>query len=216
MIVFLDVQENLEINTATDFLTRNARSEGVKFQTIILCNNEEEKHYSEVNHSGLVHFFPQQFDKEKLKEKIDYISKSVLLYKMDYLLSLVSQISIPANKSILPDWIVVEGIYFTEFINTKDIVYMEASWRYTYFHMNIAESQPICSSVNLGEYEKRLKDYPRFFRIHRNKIVNLDFLLRFSKKDRLVVLTPPHGNQIASKDRFCELLRYLEQMKDRD
>lgn len=216
MVLILNITDESEIKTAKELLIRNAVSEGFKFQTIILCAPEEEKQYSEANHSGSVHFLPKQFDKEKLKEKIDYISKSVLLHKLDQLVSMVSQMNNVGHKSALPDWIVVEGVYFTEFINTKDIVYMEASGRYTYFYMNIAGSQPICSSVNLGEYEKRLKDNQRFFRIHRNKIVNLDFLLRFSKKDRFVVLSPPYGKQTASKDRFNELLRYLEHMKYQD
>ncbi len=215
MILILNILGESEIKNAKELLIRNESSEGFKFQTIILCAPEGEKHYSEAFNSGSVHFLPHHFDKEKLIEKIDYISKSVLLHKLDKLVSLVSHLHEEGHKTLMPDWIVVEGVYFTEFINTKDIVYMEASGRYTYFHMNIAESQPICSSVNLGEYEKKLKDNTRFFRIHRNKIVNLDFLLRFSKKDRLIVLSPPYGNQIASKDRFSKLLNYLELMKDR-
>ena len=214
MLLIFNISGESEIKTAKELLIRNA-SEEFKFQTIILCAPEMEKHYSDAYNSGSVHFLPKHFDNDKLKEKIEYISKSILLYKLDQLVSLVSHIHDEGHIIALPDWIVVEGVYFTELINPKDIVYMEASGRYTYFYMNIAGTQPICSSVNLGEYEKRLKDNTRFFRIHRNKIVNLDFLLRFSKKDRLVVLTPPYGNQIASKDRFSELLRYLEQKKDR-
>lgn len=213
MVIILNIEDESEIKIATELLIRNASSEGFRFQTIVLCSPEGEIHYSEVKNSGAVHFLPRQFDKEKLIEKIDYISKSALLHKLDQLVSLVSHMHDEGHKTPLPNWIVVEGVHYTEFINTKDIVYMEASGRYTYFHMNIPGSQPICSSVNLGEYEKKLKDNTRFFRIHRNKIVNMDYLLRFSKKDRLVVLSPPYGDQIASKDRFIELLNYFEQMK---
>lgn len=213
LLLILNIREESEIKTAKELLIRNTVSEGFKFQTIILCAPEEEEQYSEANNSGSVHFLPKQFDKETLKEKIDCISESVLLHKLDQLVSMVSQMNDVGHKSALPDWIVVEGVYFTEFINPKDIVYLEASGRYTYFHMNIVGSQPICSSVNLGEYEKKLKNNTRFFRIHRNKIVNLDFLLRFSKKDRVVVLSPPYGNQIASKERFSEMLTHLEHMK---
>ena len=216
MVLILNISDESEIKIATELLIRNDASEGFKFQTIIFCAPGGEIHYSEVVNSGLVHFLTLPIDKKKLMEKIDYISKSVLLHKLDQLELLVSQIQEKRHKSALPDWIVVEGLDFNEFINTKDIVYMEASGRNTYFYMNTAESQPICASVNLSEYAKKLKYNPRFFRIHRNKIINLDFLLRFTRKDRFVVLYPPYGNQFASKYRLSELHKHIEKMKYQD
>lgn len=213
MVLILNISDESEIKIARELLIRNASSEGFKFQTIVLCAPEREIHYSEVNNSGSVHFLPKQLDIEKLIEMIDFVGNSLLLHKLDQLESLVSQIHEQRHKSALPDWIVVEGLDFTEFLHTKDIVYMEATGRYTNFYMNTAESQPLCTSVNLGEYEKKLKDNPRFFRIHRNKIINLDFLLRFTRKDRFVVLSPPYGEQIASKYRLTELHRHIEKMK---
>jgi len=101
-------------------------------------------------------------------------------------------------------------MYYTEVIPTKDIVYLEASGRYTYVYIFSTGNQPICSTNNLGEYEKKLQDHPDFFRIHRNTIINKNYILRFSKKDHSIILPAPFDKLYASKERFREFLKYIE------
>lgn len=210
MLLFLDIQFESEGKTAFDLLGKFAKLEGFNFQIIIITAHNEQKYYAEAFDFGAIHFLTKPLDKQKLKEAIERVSANVPAFRLNQWMDQI--LSTPEQQSSLkiPDRIVVEGMSFHEVVQTKDIVYMEASGRYTYFYLNSVGIQPLCSSYNLGEYEKRLLGNPKFFRIHRSKIINLDYLVRYSKKERSIYLAPPFEKQLASRDRFIEFVNHME------
>lgn len=209
MLLFLDIQFEAEGLTAFDLL-RKFSDEQYHFQVIITTAHSEQKYYAEAFNFGAVHFLSKPIDKQKLKEAIERVQKSFPDKHMHQVLKEVQQVHDHLHVDKLPGKIVVEGINFTEFVQLKDIVYLEASGRYTYIWLNSSDGRPICSSKNLGEFEKKLESNPDFFRIHRNKILNLNYVQRFFKKDYSFILNPPFEKQFASKDRFKEFLKYIE------
>jgi DNA-binding LytR/AlgR family response regulator len=66
------------------------------------------------------------------------------------------------------------------------------------------------SCRNLGEYDKMLKQFLKFFRIHNNKIINVELIKRYSKKERIIEMISPLGKHIASKEKFKEFIRLTE------
>jgi two-component system LytT family response regulator len=72
------------------------------------------------------------------------------------------------------------------FIKMKDIVRLEASGRYTRFHL--INKEVITASRTLGDFEDTLSAN-EFFRIHETHIVNLVYIDRFHKGNNFVLLT---------------------------
>lgn len=77
----------------------------------------------------------------------------------------------------------IDGI---RFIKMKDIVRLEASGRYTKFHL--ANKEVILSSRTMGDFEETLSSN-EFFRIHETHIINLMYIDRFHKGNNYVLLT---------------------------
>ncbi|MEO6837292.1 MAG: LytTR family DNA-binding domain-containing protein [Ginsengibacter sp.] len=77
----------------------------------------------------------------------------------------------------------VDGI---RFIKMKDIVRLEASGRYTKFHLS--NKEVIMSSRTIGDFEETLSSN-EFFRIHETHIINLLYIDRFHKGNNYVLLT---------------------------
>jgi two-component system, LytTR family, response regulator len=210
MLLFLDIQFESEGKTAFDLLSRFANQEGFNFQVIIITAHNEQKYYAEAFNFGALHFLTKPLDKYKLKEAIHRVSASIPVFRLNQWMDQILAVRDQQNSVKIPDRIVVEGMSFNEVVQIKDIVFMEASGRYTYIYLNSVGIQPLCSSYNLGEYERRIMGNPKFFRIHRNKIINLDYLVRYSKKERSIYLISPFDKQLASKERFIELMNHIE------
>lgn len=210
MLLFLDIQFEAEGKTAFDLLNKFSKSDGYNFQIIITSAHNEPRYYEEAFNFGAIHFLTKPIDKIKLKEAIERVQKNSSGFQIKQWIDYVQKTYDQLQTTKAPDKIVIEGMYYTEVIPTKDIVYLEASGRYTYVYIISAGNQPICSTNNLGEYEKKLQDHPDFFRIHRNTIINKNYILRFSKKDHSIVLPAPFDKLYASKERFREFLKYIE------
>lgn len=67
-----------------------------------------------------------------------------------------------------------------EFLQIKDIIYLEADGKYTVFHLTNGKEKVV--SKNLGEYEKILPHHI-FFRIHHKYIVNLQKVVNINRAD---------------------------------
>ncbi|MDP2058575.1 MAG: LytTR family DNA-binding domain-containing protein [Flavobacteriaceae bacterium] len=204
MLLFFDIQFDGEKETAFDLLRKLSSQGKSNFQVILLTAFSREEYYAEAFDLGVLHFLTKPFDKQKLYDAVMRARKNM------------NQAQLPNHvllrNSIRAPKITIEGSRFTEVVLIKDIVYLAASGRYTNVY-HFSDSRPICSSVNLGEYEKKLLPFSEFFRIHRNTIVNTNFILRYSKKERSIILTPPFKTQYASKESFKE---FMKQMDARD
>jgi two-component system LytT family response regulator len=76
------------------------------------------------------------------------------------------------QKIMLPT---LEGF---EIVNIESIIYCEAVDNFTRFHF--MQGQPLMICRTLKYFEDVLKDH-RFMRIHRSHMINLDFVVRYSK-----------------------------------
>jgi two-component system LytT family response regulator len=63
-------------------------------------------------------------------------------------------------------------------LRVEEILYCEANKEYT--NIYCLNQHPICSSINLGEYEDLLKDYS-FCRVHHSYLVNKDHVIQYIK-----------------------------------
>jgi len=184
---------------------------GRDFQVIIITAHNEQRYYAEAFKFGAIHFLMKPIDKQMLKEAIQRAQKGLPDKQVQILLKqLQEQVQAHMRSEKAIDKIAIEGMSYTEIVQLKDVVYLEASGRYTYICLNSIGSNLLCSTKNLGEFEKKLEGNPDFFRIHRNKILNLSYVQRFFKKDYSFVLFAPFEKQFASKDRFKEFLKYID------
>jgi two-component system LytT family response regulator len=93
-----------------------------------------------------------------------------------------------------------------EFIETNDIMYLEADGKYTVFYLENNSSKMV--SKNIGEYEKHLpKDL--FFRIHHKYIVNLNKIKVINKSDGNYCQLKDGKSLSIAKRRQDELRKFL-------
>lgn len=213
-LVFLDIQFDAEGKTAFDLLKELSDLNKLDFQIIIITAFNQTEYYEEAFNFGALHFLTKPIDKLKLKSAIDRVSLNAHQSSGNQLLTQFMQFHEQVHLSKTTNKIVIEGLNFTEIVPLSNIVYFEASGRYTDIYLINNSLRPICSSVNIGEYEKKLIGHPDFFRVHRNLIVNINHILRFSKKDRSLILPEPFPKQYASKDRFKDFLKFLDDRDD--
>lgn len=213
-LVFLDIQFDEEGKTAFDLLKELSEIKKLNFQIIIITSFNQSEYYDEAFNYGALHYLTKPIDKFKLNQAIDRVSANINQLNGNQLLNQFMQFHEQFHDSKTSNKLVVEGYSFNEIVQLDNIVYFEASGRYTNIYLINGQSKPICSSTNIGEYEKRLANQCDFFRVHRNLIVNTNYVLRFSKKDRSLILPEPFAKQYASKDRFKEFLKFLDDRDD--
>lgn len=85
-----------------------------------------------------------------------------------------------------PSQLAISSLSNIEFINTDDILLLEASGTYT--TLLLEGGDKITSSKPLGEFEELLKSKSNFFRTHRSFIINLKYVKKLSQKDGDIVL----------------------------
>lgn len=205
-ILFLDIQFEEEGKTAFDLLNELGKDRHRQMQIIFITAHQEKDYYAKAFEFGAIHFLEKPIDPEKLEFALD---RAVQNHKAQAGGSWDDQVrQMQAQWTTQTGKIAIEGNKFTELIDIGSLVLLKASGRYTYFYLS--DGKNIVSSRNLGEYEKRLEQNPRFFRIHHNKIINLQFVKRYSKKERIIELAAPVEIQQASKDRFKVFLRMME------
>jgi two-component system, LytTR family, response regulator len=207
-LVFLDIQFEEEGATAFDLLTQIGKPNSLKFQIIFITAHLEASYYAEAFNYGALHFLEKPIDKLKLKEAINRAIHDNSSQQKDNWQEQLKDLTHKINSIQSPGKIIIEGNKYNEVIEMKDIILLEASGRYTTIVLNNGKTLIACQ--NLGEFEKKLHENTGFCRIHHGKIINLNFVKRFSKKERIIELFPPYGNHIASKERFREFIRVLE------
>lgn len=89
--------------------------------------------------------------------------------------NLIHMLAHPHQKS---NKIAVPVLNGYKMVSVETIQYCEANKEYTSIYC--CNEPPICSSVNLGEYEDLLKEYA-FCRVHHSFLVNRDHVLQYIK-----------------------------------
>ena len=208
-LVFLDIQFETEGKTAFDLLKKLSEQNKCNFQIIIITAFNQEEYYAEAFNYGALHFLTKPIDKQKLKEAVDRVRNNMNNPLAESWFSQLSKFHNRLHTEEQVSKIIIEGIQYTEVVDIDDIVYLEAWGHYTYFYLYSKGTKPFCSSMNIGEYERKLSGHPRFVRIHRTLILNIDYVERFSKKDFTIILTAPFEKLRASKDRFKDFINLM-------
>lgn len=126
-------------------------------------------------------------EQKNMNQKMDALFKTIgIKHSMDTTLTITS----------------LDG---TRFLKMKDIVRLEASGRYTKFHL--VNKEVLLASRTIGDYEKTLTTHD-FFRIHESHIVNLYFIDRFYKGNNFVLLTDKTELPLARrrKEEFLKII----------
>ena len=210
-LVFLDIQFEMEGSTAFDLLSKLSATDQLSFQIIIITAHSEKAYYEEAFNFGATHFLTKPIDKQKLKDAIERLHFENDGNQFTRIVEHMEKSSYDGKNMGQSGKIVIDGMNYSEVLQIDEIIYLEASGRYTDIYVLSHGNKPLCSSENLGEFEKKLNNHSAFFRIHRNLIVNTNFIIRFSKKDRSIFLISPFNKIYASRERFREFIQFLEQ-----
>jgi two-component system, LytTR family, response regulator len=207
-LIFLDIQFEEEGATAFDLLSQIKKPDGFRFHIIFITAHLEAKYYAEAFNYGALHFLEKPIDKQKLKEAIERAVQEHSETSADDWQEELKRLRKQISTLQFPGKIIVEGNRLSEVVEIKDIVLLEASGRYT--AITLTQEKKILSCQNLGEFERKLLVFGCFYRIHHNKIINLNYVQRLSKKERIIEMFPPYGKHVASKERLKEFLKFFE------
>lgn len=103
--------------------------------------------------------------------------------------------------------IMLKDKYGIQVTAIQDIIHLEADNNYTKFF--IYNQNPVLVSKSLKEYELLLPKN-QFFRSHKSHLVNLDYLVRYDKKDEDILILK-NGNKVPVSRRKLEVL--MEKIK---
>ena len=121
--------------------------------------------------------------------------------QFDLLFTNLKNITQPFNKLSIAT---TEGIIF---INTSDIVYIEAAGSYTKLFLKNADV--LVTSKNLKEFEEMLL-HQTFFRTHHSYIINTNEIKRYIKGDGGTVIMTTSAELPVSKRRKEEFILRLK------
>ncbi len=83
-------------------------------------------------------------------------------------------------RSTLPGKLAIPTSVGMEYLNTKEIIRIEADRSYSWFYLS--DGRKILVSRNLKEYQELLNDR-NFFRTHNSHLVNLEYVKKFVRQD---------------------------------
>lgn len=207
-VVFLDIQFEREGKTCFDLLEKFKNDKRYNFQIIIITAHFERQYYAKAFEYKAIHFLEKPLNKIKLSEAIDRVKETVIDYKLNSLASLF-QSELGAFKSDAKSQkISIEGVLFSEIVDVNEILWIEADGRKSNVYLH--NGRKIISTDNLGVLEKKLEKPGKFIRINRSEIINIEYVSRYSKKERMAVLNGTANKFFISKEVFPVFLSKLK------
>jgi len=192
-LVFLDVE--LPPETGFELLQK---LDTIDFKVIFTTAHE--KYALQAIKFSALDFLLKPIDPEELEKAIrkakETIEKEFEAIKIKTLLSNIK------DEKDFPQKIALTDKYGLQIINIKDIIRLEAQGSYTKFF--IKNQEILTTSKILKEYEKMLPP-TKFFRSHQSHLINLEFLLRYDKRDGDVLILKD-GSQVPLAIRKKEIL----------
>lgn len=164
--------------------------------TIIIINTEAKYAVPAINTNNVAGYITDSSKTKELEPLLNNLlenisAKTTAQEKENYLTDKL--LAIPTTTSI-------------EFIETKDIVNLEADGKYTVFYL--ADKTKKVATKNIGEYEKYLQK-DTFFRIHHKYIINLKKTVLIKRADGNYCQLANNTSLPIAKRRLEELRRYL-------
>ena len=203
-MVVLDIAFEAEGKTSFDML-HGLREKGLlNFHIIFITAHSESHFYSKAFEFKAVHFIEKPLALDKLSEAIHRIKElEVSNSKESKEKKLGEEIGI-LSASKMNTKIIINGPKYDEIYDYNEIIWIEADGRSSIFHFKNGGS--LLCNRSLGEIEKELSKTASFLRIHRSEIINLNHVERYSRKERLVILTGKFQNHYVAKEKFEEFV----------
>ena len=115
---------------------------------------------------------------ERTVTKVEKLKQANMQVRLDILSENLKTAEI--NKIALPS---LDGLIF---VAVQDIIYLEADGAYTKVHLN--KSKSILVSKKLKYFELLLERRSQFYRVHRSTIININYIIKYSKSDNYISL----------------------------
>lgn len=198
--VLLDIQFENEGKTGFDLLDSLKNRMKINFQIIIITAHSEQQYYAKAFEYKALHFLEKPLNKHKLADAMERVRNSLLSLKIETLSSIVENELKNGRKNSQSHKISIQGLRFNELIDVNDILWIEAEGRITHIYLN--NEKTLTSLTNLGTIEKQLLQYSNFIRINRSEILNMNFVEKYSKQEKLIIISGKNPKHFASKDKI--------------
>jgi two-component system LytT family response regulator len=140
-----------------------------------------------------LHYLLKPLRKDELREVVQRIQK--LRNPLPQGAEPLQTLSIPTRKDLIQ-------------LPIQQILYLQANDNYTYLHL--ADQTRLLSSKSLSHFEQLLSNNPRFVRIHKSYILNLDTAIKYDRVQHCVQLPNDTQLPVAVRKR-AELMKALKQ-----
>ena len=207
-VVFLDIQFESEGKTCFDLLEKFKNDKRYQFQIIIITAHFERQYYAKAFEYNAVHFLEKPLNKLKLAEAIERVKETAIDYKLNSLATLFQSEFGAFKTDTKSQKINIEGVLFSEIVDTNDILWIEAEGRKSNVYLH--NGRKIISTDNLGIFEKKLDKLDKFIRINRSEMINIEFVSRYSKKEKMALLNGTANKFFISKEVFPVFLAKLK------
>ncbi|WP_288982254.1 LytTR family DNA-binding domain-containing protein [uncultured Flavobacterium sp.] len=169
----------------------------------IFISDDKSKAFDAFQYNA-VDFLLKKLNFDKL---IISIYKVINLLEMEITFQNKNIINSNGNKINVNEFIAISSSDRIELVKIKDIIYCKADGKYTEFVL--LNKVIIVSSKNLGEYSSMLIKN-NFFRIHHSYIVNVNQILKITKKDGFCCEFSNGVHLSVAKRRQEEFLKFLK------
>lgn len=210
-VVLMDIQFENEGKTGFDLLDKLKAEDNIFFQLIIITAHFEKQHYRKAFEHNALHYLEKPVNKEKLASAIERVKSLQISHKINVISHLVEHEMDRINQKSRVSKICIKSDRYNEIIDLNDIVWIEADGRKSVIHMR--NNRNIVSLDNIGTLDSNMQGYPEFMRINRSEIINLSYVERYSKKERLVILPGNSPNHYVSRDVFSEFTERISHSK---
>jgi two-component system, LytTR family, response regulator len=207
-VVFLDIQFENEGKTGFELLDSLRSRNSLNFQLIVITAHAEKHYYAKAFEYNAIHFLEKPLNKHKLANAVERIKDLLVGIKMEELVSKIGNEIGLLKLEAKPAKISIKGLRYNEIIDVNHIVWIEADGRKS--NVYLLDEKKIASLDSIGWFEKQLMSNPDFFRINRSEIINISYIDKYSKKERLVVLKSGNLNHFVSREKFDNFIQKIE------
>lgn len=199
-LVFLDIQFENEGKTCFDLLEKFKNDKRYYFQIIIITAHMERQYYAKAFEYKAIHYLEKPINKIKLTEAVNRVNETMVDFKLNSFAVLLESEIVSLKTNSKTTKINIEGVLFNEITDVKDILWVEAEGRKS--NIYLVNERKIISTGNIGIFDKKLDESGNFLRINRSEIINIEYVSRYSKKEKMVLLKGCSKNFFISKEVF--------------
>lgn len=205
--VLLDIQFENEGRTGFDLLDSIRSRKKLNFQIIVITAHVEKQYYVKAFEYRALHFLEKPVNKLKLADALERVNELRLVNKIDTLTTYVEKEIGKLNSANQSFKINIQGLRFNEIIDIREILWVKADGRRAIVYL--CNDRIINSTDNIGTFENQLKCFSNLYRINRSEIINVCFVEKYSKNEKLVILSCNNSNHFISKDRFTGFMEKM-------